>query len=68
MFDPIPKQVILLSDGQPNDNRYTSLLEDLASRDMRIDTIGLDIGGGAASVLQDIADQTGGILYLVSEP
>lgn len=68
MFDPIPKQVILLSDGQPNDNRYTSLLEDLASRDMRIDTIGLDIGGNAASVLQDIADQTGGILYLVSEP
>ena len=68
MFDPEPKQVILLSDGQPNDNRYIPILEDLAKRDLRIDTIGLDIGESAANVLQDIADQTGGILYLVSEP
>jgi hypothetical protein len=67
MFTPRPRQVILLSDGQPNDTKYRDYLNQLAAEGIRIDTIGLDIGGSTANILGEIAAVTKGVLQLVEE-
>lgn len=65
MFKPLPDQVILLSDGEPSDNSFLKELAKLVSLGVRIDTIGLNSSGNGRSVLQLIADETGGGLNLV---
>jgi len=60
LFSPLPKQVILLSDGQPGDTGYLERSAALAAKGIRIDTIGLDFDSGDISPLAEIAKLAGG--------
>lgn len=60
LFSPLPEQVILLSDGQPNDTGYLERSAALAAKGVRIDTIGLDFDTGYESPLAEIAKLAGG--------
>ncbi|MEM6280142.1 MAG: vWA domain-containing protein, partial [Verrucomicrobiota bacterium] len=66
MFSPLPEQVILLSDGEPNDNGFLVELAELVNLGIRVDTVGLNSSGNGRAVLQLIADETGGKLTLVN--
>lgn len=60
MFSPLPEQVIILSDGQPQDSGYLDEVAQLAARGVRIDTIGLDFDSEDSNPLADIAALAGG--------
>ena len=66
MYNPIPDQVILLSDGEPNNNSFLNELAKLVELGVRVDTIGLNSSGNGRAVLQLIADETGGKINLVN--
>ncbi len=68
MYNPVPDQVIFLSDGEPNSDPYQSLLNNLATAGIRIDAVGLDLDNSATSVLEQIVNLTGGTLVEVGDP
>ncbi|MEM1294358.1 MAG: vWA domain-containing protein [Verrucomicrobiota bacterium] len=60
-YSPLPDQVIFLSDGRPNhQTSWYNDLDTLVSLGIKVDTVGLELDGWAASNLQRIAEETGG--------
>ncbi|MEM7014148.1 MAG: vWA domain-containing protein, partial [Verrucomicrobiota bacterium] len=71
-FDPMPGQVIFLSDGRPNSGDYPGgswpdEVEDLAELGIRVDTIGMQLGDDELGNLEWIAGTTGGTLTILEE-
>lgn len=77
-FTPLPKQVIMLSDGLPTDTGFLSKAEELAALGIRVDAVGLalsstDAGEGTSTEystnpLSEIARLTGGSYILLDKP
>lgn len=64
-YQPVPDQVIFLSDGKPNNNEFLTELAELVQLGIRVDTIGLSTSSSAVAVLQMIANETGGNMVLI---
>ncbi len=65
MLNPLPDQGILLSDGEPRDNRFLNQLKTLFLLGIQVDTIGPNAPGNGKVVLPFFADETGGNLHQV---
>lgn len=66
-FNPVPAEVFMLSDGQPNSQNYSTTTNELQSAGIIVNTIGFDVNQAAEIILTAIANLLGGSYVNISQ-
>ncbi|MDF1739738.1 MAG: VWA domain-containing protein [Verrucomicrobiales bacterium] len=66
-FNPLPSEVFMLSDGQPNSQNYSTTTNQLQSAGIIVNTIGFDVNNPAEIILTAIANLLGGSYVNISQ-
>lgn len=66
-FNPVPAEVFMLSDGQPNSQNYSATMTQLQSAEVTVNTIGFDVNQPAETILTSIANLLGGTYVNISQ-
>ncbi len=66
-FNPIPDEVFMLSDGQPNSQNYATTMTQLLTEGVTVNTIGFDVNNPAETILTAIANLLGGTYVNITQ-
>ncbi len=66
-FNPVPDEVFMLSDGQPNSQNYATTMTQLLTEGVTVNTIGFDVNNPAETILTAIANLLGGTYVNITQ-